>query len=108
MGKSCAKLTQFFRDHDGLDLLEVVLDGATDDQIIEVTPLGDFVPSHAEAFLDDRGGIEIPFLKAFLECPEAGGRKEYGDESRFQLLVVFGPSLNCRGSLDIDVQEHIF
>src|SRR3954471_12107168 len=51
-GKLRSALPHFFRVDNGLHPSKILSDARTHYQIVEVFPLGDFLPRHTEAFLD--------------------------------------------------------
>ena len=65
-------LSHFLGLKNGFHPLKILFNARTDDQVIKMFPLRDFLPGHTQPFLNDRAGIKPTFLKALLQDPNGG------------------------------------
>src|SRR6476469_4857683 len=100
IGQACAKLTHFFGSDDRLNLCEVLLNCAADEEIIKVTRLGNFVFCDAQAFLNDSGGILVPLFQSLLKGLKIGRSQKNSDQSTFNFVIVCGAGFDGGGALD--------
>ena len=67
----------------------------------------DFLPSDAQALLNDGGRIGTPFSEALFQYFQGGRRQKDRDERSLQFGVFFGPLPNGGGALHVHVEQHI-
>src|SRR5678815_2996893 len=74
------ELAHLFGLNDRLHVPQIISDAGADDQIIEVLPLGDFLPRDAQTFLDDGGTVLAPAFKPLLK--DRHGRRSKKDREK--------------------------